>query len=118
MTFSGKRREVSATRSWSAEEVVIPSFGFHPWFSHLVSNDLDDALKSVEGQLVSKDEHYKSVLTPEPSDDIISGLPDPLPLSTVLDGIRFNLRAFPAALVGEIGMDRGFRIPWHRRTPG
>lgn len=89
---------------------VIPSFGFHPWFSHLIWDDCDPELRRLAGDQ-RKHQHYRAVLHPEPSEGIIVLLPDPSPLSSVLNGLRQRLRDFPQALVGEIGMDRGFRIP-------
>lgn len=95
----------------SVECKVVPSFGWHPWFSHQV---YDDAILG-SGQAISEAEkvqHYKDVITPIPKDDdFLRHLPDPRPLSGLLDEIRGYLEEFPYALVGEIGLDRTFRLP-------
>ena len=90
---------------------IIPSFGWHPWFSHQV---YDDIALSTEYPLGPTDKlaHYKSVIFPPPDDDeFVQSLPDPRPLSSLLDQIRSNLHSHPYALVGEIGLDRSFRLP-------
>lgn len=91
---------------------VIPSFGWHPWFSHQIYDDsvqgLRDAIQASE-----KIKHYKSIITPPPpeDDEFLYNLPDPWSLSGLLDEIRGYLQDFPYALVGEIGLDRTFRLP-------
>ncbi|MCJ1480749.1 hypothetical protein MMC06_000904 [Schaereria dolodes] len=90
---------------------VIPSFGWHPWFSHQM---YDDTKFGSEGgrKGVDKVDHYKSVLTPVPQDhDFLVALPDPRPLSEYLSQTKRYLSRYPFALVGEIGLDRSFRIP-------
>lgn len=88
---------------------LVPCFGWHPWFSHQI---YDDTLYSPT-QTVDKDEHYRRVITPSPGDDrdFIVSLPDPRPLSGFLDQTRSYLERYPSAMVGEIGLDRSFRIP-------
>ena len=93
---------------------VVPSFGWHPWFSHLLYDDsciaVDDGPRSVN-QIT----HFKSILRPPPEDDdFLASLPAPLPLSQILKKTGDHLREFPFALVGEVGLDRSFRIPDHR----
>ena len=86
---------------------VIPSFGWHPWFSHQLYDDLDHSYR-----MKSKLGHYQSVLTPSPEDGVfISNLPEPKPLSEYLDLTRKRLLRHSLALVGEIGLDKAFRIP-------
>ncbi|KAL8941577.1 MAG: hypothetical protein Q9216_002167 [Gyalolechia sp. 2 TL-2023] len=85
---------------------LVPSFGWHPWFSYLT---FDDSRSSLENLGVIH--HYKSVLSPSPSDEFISSLPQPKPLSELLHQLRGNLANFPYALVGEVGIDRSFRLP-------
>lgn len=96
---------------------IIPSFGWHPWFSHLIYDD--EPLSEPAGQDVSaytlKMTHYRSVLEPSPEDnDFLQTLPDPRPLSEYLSQTRRRLERYPFALIGEIGLDRTFRIPDHR----
>ncbi|KAK2758193.1 hypothetical protein FQN54_004037 [Arachnomyces sp. PD_36] len=85
---------------------IIPSFGWHPWFSHQIFDD-------TEGNPnVEKNLHYKNALVPTPEDDVfIQHLPDPIPLSNLISETRSRLQRHPNALVGEIGIDRAFRLP-------
>ena len=89
---------------------VIPSFGWHPWFSHQLYDDVSTPGASIPAKL----EHYQAVLTPAPfaSDEpFLSALPDPRPLSGYLSQARALLQRHPLALVGEVGLDRSFRVP-------
>lgn len=88
---------------------LLPCFGWHPWFSHQVYDDIS----CEQPQAVNKSEHYTKVITPSPNNDhdFINSLPDPRPLSSLIDQIRNHLQQFPLAMVGEIGLDRSFRIP-------
>lgn len=55
--------------------------------------------------------------TPERSDHLeaynalISCLPEPTPLAEIISDLRQNLKAFPSAMLGEVGLDRVFRVP-------
>ena len=91
---------------------IVPSFGWHPWFSHQVYDDLSVGPGHTY-ETPTKKFHYGKVITPSPEDDdaFLESLPDILSLSSLLDGIRDHLRSHPHALVGEIGIDRAFRIP-------
>ena len=91
---------------------VIPSFGWHPWFSHLLCDDLMS--EGGHSHRSEKVDHYKRVITPSPEDsDFLQSLPDPYPLSQYITKTREYLKRYPTALVGEIGIDRAFRIPEH-----
>lgn len=96
---------------------VVPSYGWHPWFSHQIYDDSDDIYHSAEGgagKLTNEQKmaHYTSVLTPAPEDrEFLLALPEALPLSNLLSDTRSRLEQHPLALVGEIGLDRGMRIP-------
>ncbi|KAI9710830.1 MAG: hypothetical protein M1828_002028 [Chrysothrix sp. TS-e1954] len=108
---------------------IIPSFGWHPWFSHKLFDDQHGALPP-ESEATRKFAHYQAVLTPPPDDhDFLSDLSDPMPLSKFIAQTRTRLEKHPNALVGEIGLDKSFRIPssWltgqkearnHSLTPG
>ncbi|EPS41591.1 hypothetical protein H072_4509 [Dactylellina haptotyla CBS 200.50] len=87
---------------------VVPSFGWHPWFSHLLLDDMKDG---GDGVKISKSEHYSSALTNEPTEEFIATLPEPKPLSQFIAETRKYLEEFPSALVGEVGIDRQFRLP-------
>ena len=84
---------------------IIPAFGWHPWFSHQIFVDDDSGIPS-------KFNHYRMAISPSPEDDaFIATLPDPRPLSALLNQTRGYLDKYPYAIVGEIGLDRAFRIP-------
>lgn len=95
----------STSGSDKPEGHVVPAFGWHPWFSHqIVVDETDD--------IPDKFNHYRSAISPSPEDDdFIASLPDPQPLSALLNQTRTYLETYPYAIVGEIGLDRAFRIP-------
>ncbi|KAL4810750.1 hypothetical protein BDV18DRAFT_155362 [Aspergillus unguis] len=92
-------------------ERILPCFGWHPWFSHQI---LDDSTQpeneDMDPQSIKK-RHYSKVLKPPPDEDFISSLPNPKPLSELLSETKSRLSNFPPALVGEVGLDRSFRLP-------
>ncbi|KAG8830848.1 hypothetical protein FRC17_004164 [Serendipita sp. 399] len=63
-----------------------------------------------------KEEHYRRLFMANGStkeaefQQLLSALPDPVPLKEILDGVKTNLVDHPAALLGEVGLDRSFRI--------
>ncbi|KAJ9474620.1 putative deoxyribonuclease [Pseudozyma hubeiensis] len=93
---------------------VIPCFGWHPWFAHHISL-LDPP--------PNKAKHYHDLFSiPDTFSDegkrgkeeleaIWDQLPDPISLKSVCQGIRTQFDRFPNALLGEVGIDRAFRIP-------
>ncbi|EJU02652.1 Metallo-dependent hydrolase [Dacryopinax primogenitus] len=110
-----------ATRSDDQEKVadlarewpdkVTPCFGYHPWFSHTIS---------LLQKLPNKEEHYASILlsgkdaSPENSlklQEMLPLLPEPRLLKDIVAEVRNNLVAHPQAMLGEVGLDRAFRIP-------
>lgn len=94
---------------------VVPSFGWHPWFSYQFYNDAaaDDVTYDANDtdKQQQKARHYTAVLSPTPDADFIASLPDPRPLRGYIAETRNRLIAFPTALVGEIGLDKPFRLP-------
>ncbi|KAG5925616.1 hypothetical protein E4U42_004116 [Claviceps africana] len=116
---------------------VIPSFGWHPWFSYQMYRDDQDEEDDQDDQaaapvptypdhappktdtedaaalrLSAKRAHYQSVLVPAPQDDaFIASLPTPTPLSSFVSATRAKLDRYPVALIGEIGIDKAFRLP-------
>lgn len=114
-------RQALASSS-SVQGAVVPAFGWHPWFAYQLYDDsvssekatYSPASDSPESKAEAKSAHYKSVLSPPPADsdsEFISSLPDPIPLSTYLSSLRTRLSTHPLALVGEVGLDKGFRLP-------
>ncbi|PYI00145.1 Metallo-dependent hydrolase [Aspergillus ellipticus CBS 707.79] len=97
----------------SAPGPVLPCFGWHPWFSYQIIDDAagSPATDETSSPMERKKLHYKKVLTPVPDDDFILSLPDPKPISQLLAESRARLTKYPNSLVGEIGLDRGFRLP-------
>ncbi|KAG8625574.1 hypothetical protein KVT40_005975 [Elsinoe batatas] len=88
----------------------LPSFGHHPWFSHLLFSPFQfpSCTTLTPSQATT---HYRTVLTPPPTDDFISHLPPPISLTDFLSQTRSRLSSHPLALVGEIGLDRAFHLP-------
>ncbi|KAK4217858.1 Cut9-interacting protein scn1 [Rhypophila decipiens] len=88
---------------------VVPAFGWHPWFSHQLFD-------GAESQLSSKAKHYGEVLTPAPDAEFIESLPEPRRLADFLAETRQRLERNPLAMVGEVGVDKAFRLPqnWDR----
>lgn len=103
---------------WSRSECIVPCFGWHPWFSHQMYIDEERVGSTPQNlQGTEKIKHYQSVLQParenpsEEDNQIYLSLPDPTPFSVFLAQTRKNLERYPYALVGEVGLDRSFRIP-------
>ncbi|RMJ19359.1 hypothetical protein CDV36_000988 [Fusarium kuroshium] len=93
---------------------VIAGYGRHPWFSHELYDDSknDPTFIHHEDVEAAKGRHYKAVLSPSPEDPAFwRDLPTPVPLSTFLAETRARLLADPHAMVGEIGLDKAFRLP-------
>ncbi|CAO1614336.1 unnamed protein product [Parajaminaea phylloscopi] len=103
-------RERSTQSSAQHVPDLRPCFGYHPWFSHTIS------LESVPPP---KREHYNAVFASSLKDAraqdeleaLLPSLPEPRPLARVVEEVRSHLQQFPQALLGEIGLDRAFRIP-------
>ncbi len=83
--------------------------GYHPWFSHAIATQ----------PFASKRNHYQTLLlgTSESPDlleafeKLLPHLPEPRLLSDIVQELRENLRFFPDAMLGEVGLDRSFRLP-------
>lgn len=92
---------------------VVPCFGWHPWFSYQLYDDsIPDPI--YNGSAESKIAHYDNILVPAPSSKdpaFSAGLQDPQPLSEFIRETRARLEQHPLALVGEIGVDKAFKLP-------
>lgn len=99
--------------AFTGQDRIVPSFGWHPWFSYQLYDDTVSN-PTYDGTPAGKVAHYDQILTPAPSSKDVSfseALSDPRPLSEFLEETRRRLEQFPLALVGEIGMDKAFRLP-------
>ena len=106
--FGIKNREAKVEND---QERVIPCFGWHPWFSHQIYNDTENPVSDFESKEF-KFQHYQTVLTPAPEDhSFLEALPQPLSLAKFLQETRKCLEKYPLALVGEVGLDKSFRLP-------
>ncbi|GAA5821295.1 hypothetical protein JCM11251_004557 [Rhodosporidiobolus azoricus] len=116
MSSSLSNQEKTKEVHSASPSAVIPFFGVHPWFCHPISF-------APSGNLPSKEEHYTS-LFPSPTDPsqphphlerVMSSFPDPIsdPISAAdfTSRLEADLLAFPSSHVGEVGLDRAFRIP-------
>lgn len=114
MSTNARDQNMVAELALRHPDKVVPCFGWHPWFAHHIS---------LANLAPSKDEHYRKLFdvpvtdaglneaTGKELDAIWDQLPDPISLSSVCDGIREHFERFPNALLGEVGIDRAFRIP-------
>lgn len=94
-----------------AKHKVLPAFGWHPWFSHQMFDETEhngSTRLTAEQKIV----HYQSVLSPKSEDlEFLRSLPDPRPFGHFIGQTRDYLLRFPLALIGEVGLDKSFRIP-------
>ncbi|AEO67038.1 uncharacterized protein THITE_2115774 [Thermothielavioides terrestris NRRL 8126] len=110
--------EASAAQHASGR--VVPAFGWHPWFSYQLYDDMDhgggassgSTYDPAEPKAEQKAKHYSAVLSPAPDDGFMAALPDPIPLSRFIADTRRRVLEAGTALIGEIGLDKAFRLPW------
>ena len=107
-----------STSGETGETKVVPSFGWHPWFSHQLFDDTapnptyNPSSSDAGAIAAAKRAHYQAVLQPAPEDQaFIEALPTPTPLSETLATTRSYLAEHPLAVVGEVGLDKAFRLP-------
>ncbi|CAK7271985.1 Cut9-interacting protein scn1 [Sporothrix epigloea] len=130
MSTRAQDQDLVAALGASQPDKVVAAFGWHPWFAHQLYDDADghggggQDLSSTE----AKRQHLARVLAPMPSslaspvtakdeqlvaalDALAVSLPAIRPLSAFLAETRQRLLDHPGALVGEIGVDKAFRVP-------
>lgn len=87
--------------------------GLHPWFVHALS-------LVPPSSRPSKESHYATLFPgsperptePHPSlASLLPSFPSPVALQDFLGDLERHLIAYPSALLGEVGIDRAFRIP-------
>ncbi len=107
-TYGLKTKDMSEKKD---AECLLPCFGWHPWFSHQMYDDTEKNVLEADSEDF-KIRHYQAVLTPK-SDDIafLNYLPQPRSLKQSLQQTKTYLEKYPFALVGEIGLDKSFRLP-------
>ncbi|KAJ6575405.1 TatD DNase family Scn1 [Mycena capillaripes] len=112
--MSTYQRDQSLVRNLALENPtkVIPCFGYHPWFTHMIS------LHPV----TSKYEHYRRLFIgddAQPSaekasafEELLPLLPEPLTLDEVILDLRHNFELFSSttAMLGEVGLDKAVRV--------
>lgn len=98
-------------------DAVVPGFGFHPWFVHWIYDDRQN------GKEPDARQHFDDVLGRD-VEEILQGLlaqlekrkrktgQGLLPLSQWLAFQEAMLRKHPNAIVGEVGLDKSFRLPF------
>lgn len=112
-TYNGDREllEVLFHRLGSAQNKLLPYWGVHPWYSHLFTfSKLQD--KDRENWKAS---HYNLVLHPKPSPELLKALPEPIEMEQYLQQLRKSIIECTPPHgkfgIGEIGLDKLFRVP-------
>ncbi|KAG8673023.1 Cut9-interacting protein scn1 [Fusarium poae] len=99
---------------------VVAGYGRHPWFSHELYDDSLEKPTYIPSDDVeaAKAHHYKAVLSPPPEDPAWwHDQPVPIALSKFISETRERLIKDPFAMVGEIGLDKPFRLPMQWPDP-
>lgn len=84
--------------------------GIHPWFSYAYIFDEDDEDDEKEKNDAMR-RHYYTNLLPQPDDAFVRELPPPLSARIALSELEERLKSNPRAHVGEVGLDKSFRLP-------
>lgn len=101
--MSTRLDDIDLVSDWGTtfSEQMTPAFGLHPWFSHWL----------CVNESFTKFQHYQSILEPAPlGDEEVADLPDPIPITEYLQKVRHLLLKFPNALLGEVGLDKPFKL--------
>jgi Tat protein secretion system quality control protein TatD with DNase activity len=77
------------------------SEGIHPWFCHALS---------FEKEAPTKEDHYKALYEELP-DGLLEKLPNPVLWSDFCSKLEGFLGRQPSAMIGEVGLDKSFRLP-------
>jgi Tat protein secretion system quality control protein TatD with DNase activity len=89
---------------------IVPAFGYHPWFSHKIAVKETDTV-----QIPDAETHYRRVLgksrDSEELDMLVKHLEKPRTLDEIIAELRKNLMDHPSSILGEVGIDRVFRLP-------
>lgn len=103
--------ETMFDRLGTAQNKLMPYWGVHPWYSHLFSFGEDG--DNLDGSL--KERHYNSVLVPPPTARMMAILPEPIDMKRHLVAMRGSIRRCTPPHgkfgIGEIGLDKLFRVP-------
>ncbi|KAK4058268.1 Cut9-interacting protein scn1 [Microbotryomycetes sp. JL221] len=96
---------------------VIPFFGIHPWFVHSIAITSDDEPTPTKVQhytrLFSSSSSSSSSSEPHPqlTTQMLNSLPDIVRQQDWLTQLEQRLKQNSLAMVGEIGLDKSFKIP-------
>ncbi|CAB5196654.1 Metallo-dependent hydrolase [Rhizophagus irregularis] len=88
---------------------VIPCFGFHPWFCHLLSLENEPESK-VHYRTILKDIGPKDPSRSNYLEEFIDSLPSPKPFDVWHNKLENLLETHPNSLLGEVGLDKTFRL--------
>ncbi|KAG0143263.1 hypothetical protein CROQUDRAFT_661519 [Cronartium quercuum f. sp. fusiforme G11] len=79
---------------------VIAAFGLHPWFSHHVSFEPDEGYERL---FPSLDQHDADNWPKQ-------NLPPRMYFGAFMDQLRQHLISTPSSILGEVGLDKAFRL--------
>ncbi|CAG8714782.1 10396_t:CDS:2 [Acaulospora morrowiae] len=114
MGYKFEDLDVVSKLSKDFPDKIIPSFGYHPWFAHLLSlgeftSDPHAHYCSILNGSVSK-KNTSSTTEDNNLDTLISSLPPPIPYSSWHGKLESLIESHPGALVGEIGLDKSAKL--------